>query len=127
MRMLQPPKNTPQSPPPQKKRGDPARIAPFWKLADLAMSWLTAWLRVRVYVAYTTTTLVWISSASSMPGLFQPQQLCVTRFGAMLSPSRSLLTPRVSFWTHWRSFDRDVPHAAVVALDSRCSSYRRPA
>jgi hypothetical protein len=53
-----------------------------------------------------------------------PLLLCATRFGAMHSPSGSLLTPRVSFWTHWRSFDRHVPRAAVVSLDLKVSSYR---
>jgi hypothetical protein len=58
-------------------------------------------------------------------GLIQPLLLCATRFGAMHSPSGSLLTPRVSFWTHWRSFDRHVPCAVVVSLDLKVSRYRR--
>jgi len=56
--------------------------------------------------------------------LIQPLLLCATRFGAMRSPSGSLLTPRMSFWTHWRSFDRHVPCAVVVSLDLKVSSYR---
>jgi hypothetical protein len=108
-----------------KRKGRPGTDRPFWKFAYLTTSLLVAWLCVRVYVAYTTTDFVWISSARLEGGLIQPLLLCATRFGAMHSPSGSLLTPRVSFWSHWRSFDRHVPRAAVVSLDLKVSRYRR--
>jgi len=113
--MLQQPETTPQSPPPHKKRGDPARIAPFGSSLTSRRK-LVAWLGGREYVALTTTDSVWISSARLDGGLIQPRLLCATRSGAMHSPSESLLTPRVSYWTHWRSFDRHVPCADVVPL-----------
>jgi hypothetical protein len=66
--------------------------------------------------SYTTTNFVWIPSSRLDGGLIQPRELCATRSGAMRSPSGSLLTLRVSYWTHWKSVDRHVPCAAVVPL-----------
>jgi len=42
----------------------------------------------------------------------------------MHSPSGSLLTLRVRYWTHWKSFDRHVPCADVVPRDLKVSRYR---
>jgi hypothetical protein len=66
--------------------------------------------------SYTTTSFVWISSSRLDGRLIQPCELCATRSGAMHSPSGSLLTLRVSYWTHWKSVDRHVPCADVVPL-----------
>ena len=112
--MLQQPETTPQSPTPHKKRDDPARIAPFGSSLASQRAVLAAWLCMRMYVAHATTAFVWISSSRLDGKPIQPHLLCATRVGAMLSPSGSLLTPRVSFFSHWKSFDRHVPHAAVV-------------
>jgi len=110
---------------PLKEKERPGTDRPFWKFAGLATSLLVGWPRGCEYVAFTTTDFVWISSTRLDGGLIQPLLLCATRFGAMHSPSGSLLTPRVSFWTHWRSFDRHVPCAVVVSLDLKVSRYRR--
>ena len=109
----------------QIRKGRSGTDRPFWKFAGLATSSLVVWLCGCEYVAFTTTDFVWISSTRLDGGLIQPLLLCTTRFGAMHSPSGSLLTPRVSFWTHWRSFDRHVPCAVVVPLDLKVSRYRR--
>jgi hypothetical protein len=96
----------------------------FGSSLTLRRARLVTWLCARVYVACTTTDFVWISSARLDGKLIQPHRLCATRCGAMHSPSGSLLTPRVSGWTHWRSVDRHVPCSAVVAFDLKVSSYR---
>jgi hypothetical protein len=88
--------------------------------------WLAAWLRVRPYVAHTATIFVWISSCKLDGRPIQPHPLCTTRVGALHSPSGSLLTPRASCWTRWRSFDRHVPAAAIVPRDIKVSRYRGP-
>jgi hypothetical protein len=93
-------------------------------LLTLRRARLVARLGVRIYDAYAATDFVWISSAKLDGKLVQPRQLCVTRFDAMQSPSGSLLTPRVSLWTHWRSFDRLVPRAVVVPFDVNVSGHR---
>ena len=67
--MLQHPETTTQSPTPHKKRGDPARIAPFGSSLTSRRK-LVAWLGGCEYVALTTTDSVWISSRGSMVGLF---------------------------------------------------------
>jgi hypothetical protein len=85
---------------------------------------LAARLRVHVYVVHTTTIFVWISSTRLDGKPIELHQLCPTCIGALHSPSGSLLTPRASCWTRWRSFDRHVPSAAVVPLDMEVSSYR---
>ncbi len=122
-RRLQQPEATTQSPLLQLERDAPARDAPFGSsLATRRL--LVAWLCVREYVAHITTAFVWISSSRPDSGLVQPRELCATRFGAMHSPSGSLLTLRVRYWTHWKSFDRHVPCADVVPRDLKVSRYR---
>ena len=54
----------------QLEKGRPGTDRPFWKFADLATRWLVAWLCGCEYAAFTTTNFVWISSRSSMVGLF---------------------------------------------------------
>ena len=73
LRMRQPPKITTQSPPPIKKRGAPARDAPFGSSLATQRAVLVAWLCVRKYVAYTTTASVWISSSRLDGGPIQPR------------------------------------------------------
>jgi hypothetical protein len=121
--MLQQPETTPQSPAPHKKRGDPARIAPFG--SSLALRRVpSSFGCVHALRRLHHDRLCLDFEPRLDGGLIQPLLLCATRFGAMHSPSGSLLTPRVSFWTHWRSFDRHVPCAVVVSLDLKVSSYR---
>ena len=100
-----------------KKRDDPARIAPFGSSLT-SRRLLVAWLGAANTLRHPTD-FVWISSTRLDGKPIRPLQLCVTRSGAMHSPSGSLLTPRVSCWTHWRSVDRPVPCAVVVPLDSK--------
>jgi hypothetical protein len=85
---------------------------------------LVARLWVHAYVVHHTTVFVWIPSSRLDGGRIPPRQLCATRLGAMHSPSGCLLTPRVSYWTHWKGVDRHVPHAVVVSFGAMAARYR---
>lgn len=68
-----------------------------------------------MYVAAITTSFVWISNVKLDGGPIQPRQLSLTRFGAMRSPSGSLLTTRVNLC--WLTGE------ALTGPSQRLSSY----
>ncbi len=109
---------------PELKKGRSGTDRPSGSSLTLRRARLVAWLCARAYVAYTTTDFVWISSRGSMVGLFSPSGFA-RHVSALCFPVRKPLTLRVSFWTHWKSLDRDVPGAVVVPLDLWVSRYRR--